>query len=161
MTFAGDRFVAAGDNGRVAVTLDGTQWDIDQVLGIGGLRQITAGGGSIVAAGENGWVATSSDGGQNWSSQQVGSTNHRGVVFNTDTFFLGGGGSVYSSTDGLVWQLVNGSSTTPMAAFGRYLFGMSSNDMVMMRSEDGGFSWTTMYTSTGGFPLGHAAMESP
>lgn len=162
ITFAGDRFVASGDNGRIAVTLDGSQWDIDQVVGGGaitGLGRITAGNGTIVAAGEAGWVATSSDGGQTWSTQQVGTSTHVGTIFNSDRFFVGGGGSVYSSTDGLVWQLVNATGTTPLAAFGRYLFGMDGDDV--MRSEDDGFTWTTMYTSAGGLGIGHAAMEAP
>jgi hypothetical protein len=159
IAFAGDRFVASGDNGRVAVTMDGTQWDHDQQLATGDLRRVIAGGGLVVAAGSAGWVATSSDGGQNWTAQQVGSADHGGIVYHNGTFFLAGGGSLHSSTDGLVWQTVNATAAVPRASFGRYLFGTNGNDV--LRSEDGGFSWTTLYTSPGGIPVNHAVLEAP
>lgn len=159
IVFAGDRYVASGDSGRVAVSLDGTQWDQDQVLNIGDLRSVCYGNGVVVAAGAAGWVASSSDGGMTWQSQQVGQAAHGGCAFGRGAFYVGAGGSIYRSVDGAVWQYVNASAAVPKGAFGRYLFGTSGNNI--FRSEDDAFSWTLVYASPGGLPVNHAVLEAP
>lgn len=157
-----DRFLAAGDGGRVAISLDGEAWLFDQNLESGGFSSAAWGrtddGGVFVAAGEAGWVAASADGGQSWVAQQIeGARRLAGAVFAGGQFVVGDGGTVWRSPDGLTWSAVNAAPAVPRVGIGRLLFGTSGN--AFYRSEDAGFTWRLLYESPGGLPVGSAAME--
>ena len=158
VAFGGGRFVMVGDDGRVSVTEDGTNWLSDDNLETQQLRAVAWGRGVFVAVGEAGWVATSSDGAETWTIQQVADQPRwSGVAYADGQFLISGGGSSYSSEDGLVWNLVNVAHPIPLIGLGRQFFGVRGNEL--FRSTDGGFSWTPFHTSQSGLGVRNAAVE--
>ncbi|MCK6519843.1 hypothetical protein L6R49_00220 [Myxococcota bacterium] len=159
MTFGGGAFVAVGDAGRVAITEDGVNWLVDQTICEEALGVVVYGDGVLVAAGASGRVARSDDGGITWSLDTVGDGTWRGLVYGDGAFFLGDGATLYRSEDGERWEYVNAVDSTPVAALGGLLFGISGQTLT--RSEDGGLSWSPMITSAGGLGLSRAALGGP
>ncbi len=157
MTFGGGVFVAVGDEGRVVSTVDGTGWDTDAVLGIGGLTAVTWGGGRFVAVGQGGATASSRDGVQ-WATGLIPEAGDLGgVAWAGGEFVAGDGGRIFASDDGLDWRPVNAAPAVPRVGHGRMIFGSSGGRL--FRSEDGGFSWTEWHVSAGGLGLSAAAVE--
>jgi len=61
--------------------------------------------GKFVAVGYNGYILTSMDG-ENWSAQQVGSNNWRGIAYgNGKSVAVGDYGNIAYSTDGVNWSM--------------------------------------------------------
>ncbi len=146
------RWVAVGDNGRVAVTLDGSSWAVDANPLSASVRTVAWGDGSAgpvwVAVGTGGLVATSADG-ETWTEQVVGSGfDHAGVVWGGDRFLVANGAAVYSSADGYGWALENASGVVPLAHLGRMWFG--ADGAALYRSDDDGFSWVEVRPDDGG-----------
>ena len=152
------RWVAIGDNGRAAVTLDGLTWDADSNPISDSVRYLDYGIGAAgpvwVAVGSNGTIATSPDG-VSWTDQVVGSADWAGVVWGGDRFLAGSGSTLYSSGDGYVWSLVGASSVVPIAHLGSMWFGTAGS--ALLQSTDDGLTWDTLREADGG--PGYAAAE--
>lgn len=108
--------------------------------------------------------AYSDDGGTTWTSVNVGSTNGqyflsgKTVVYTPEgdnIWAVTTGGYVYKSTDkGLTWTAVHSGSLTTqnfhsISRFGKNLLVVSGATDAMIKSTDGGSSWTAL-TATGG-----------
>ncbi|MCA9556913.1 MAG: hypothetical protein KC583_00005 [Myxococcales bacterium] len=157
MTFGGGVFVAVGDEGRVVSTVDGTGWDTDAVLGLAGLGDVTWGGGRFVAVGAEGSVAASEDGVEWVTGIVPGAGGLGGVAYAGGQFVAGDGARVFGSVDGIDWQPINAASAVPRAGYGAMLFGNQGN--TLLRSDDGGFSWSAWHVSAAGLGLGGAAVQ--
>ncbi|MED5374655.1 MAG: hypothetical protein VX899_26795 [Myxococcota bacterium] len=155
MAFSGGTYVAVGDSGKVSATTDGSTWQIEHHLNVGDLGAVAGHGQTFVAVGDGGTVVTSTDGAQTWSLLSVGSADLSGVVWAQDRFVAGGGGQLHSSLDGTTWSSVNAGPDRPVLAVGPQIFALSGASVLL--SEDGGFSWTTLYTWTGGLGVSRAA----
>lgn len=146
------RWVAVGDNGRVAVTLDGASWSSDANPVSDSIRYVDFGVGTAgpvwVAVGSNGTIATSPDG-TSWTEQPVGTRDWSGVVWGGDRFLAGNGITVYSSLDGYAWTLVNSAGVVPLTHLGSMWFA-ADQSAALYRSDDDGFSWTVLRDSDGG-----------
>lgn len=146
------RFVAVGDNGRVAVTLDGTAWQSDANPVSDSLNEVGFGVGTAgpvwVAVGDSGVVATSPDG-ESWTEQVVGSgRGFSSVVYGDSQFLIGDGSALYGSLDGYSWSLVGASTVHPLAQLGQMWFGTAGASI--FRSDDAGLSWTELRPDDGG-----------
>jgi len=133
------RWVAAGDAG-VGVSADGQSWILKEEVGEG-LDHIAFGGGVFVAVGTDGTVVTSEDT-ETWHSSTIdGASTLATVLHDGSDFLASDGSSLWRSSDGVLWELVNATGgITPRAVIGTTLLGTSSE--ALWRSEDGGFSWT-------------------
>lgn len=104
--------VAVGDNGLVATTTDGANWQIKHP-GTTWLRSVAFGNGTFVAVGETGFVATSADG-MRWQQRTTGTTVNLNRVAWLGARFcvVGDGGHVMVSTDGTgaSWATLSGSN---------------------------------------------------
>ena len=79
-------------------------------------------------------------------------------MYGNGYFYIGDGTSMYQSTDGMAWQLVNTTNgITPRAIIGSTIFGTSST--AFHRSNDLGFSWEELYTLTNGGSFSDATVE--
>lgn len=160
MTFGEGLFVAVGDGGRIASTADGTGWDRDIVAAVdgAGLRAVAYGDGVFVAVGGGGWLARSADGAETWQTTRVAEAGElAGVVFADGRFVAGDGARVFGSADGLDFAPINAAAAVPRLGFGRMLFGTAGGRL--LRSDDGGFSWTAWHDSPDGLPVSRAAVE--
>ncbi len=105
VAFGNGRFVAVGDNGRVAVSADGLHWQFLQPgpanRNFGG---VAFGGGRFAAVGDAGLVMISEDGLQ-WTDKSVGGTRNFQVVAWHDGQFAGAGtGFIHSPDNGETWS---------------------------------------------------------
>lgn len=155
-------FVAVGDDGLIATTTDGTAWDTLDTVGGAAWARVAVGGGVWVAAGEGGAVARSDDGGVTWLVQTVGAGRRwQGLVYADGAFYLGDGAEVYRSADGAAWARVNAAAAVPLVGLGETLLGLAGASLA--RSDDGGFTWSTLASAAGGLGFGDAALagEAP
>lgn len=160
------RWVAVGDSGRVAVTLDGTSWSFDATPLSDSVRHVAHGVGTAgpvwVAVGSSGTVATSPDG-ESWTEQVVGSgADWSGVVFGGDRFLVGSGSALYTSFDGYSWSLVGASAVVPLAHLGQMWVGADAAAALFL-STDHGLTWSELRAPDGGpgYAAAAFAMEAP
>jgi hypothetical protein len=113
MIFGGGRFMIVGDDGLVATSSDGTNWNVLPAIHAlqGGtdapvmLRAVTFDGQRYLAVGEGSIAATSSNG-VAWTASQIGNPYALNAVA------VGGGVvvamsdsySIFTSSDGLQWR---------------------------------------------------------
>ena len=154
MTYGEGRFVAVGDDRRAA-SADGLTWEVDEAADGAGLTAVAYGNGAFVAVGDA--LQVSTDGGATWQAVSLGGGGWSNVVFGGGLFLLGDGSEVWSSEDGLDWTFVNAGGVTPIARVGRVSFGTSGS--AIHRSDDDGFSWTTVRAADGGPSFGDAALS--
>lgn len=113
-------YVAADGNGKVAISMDGADWDIVTTVGGGafGFSSLAFGNGKFVGVGVGGKIYTTADG-TNWTQATSGTTAILyGVSFVNGTFVItGNGGVVLTSTDAITWTVrTTGSSASLRAA---------------------------------------------
>ena len=119
-------------------------------------------------AGAPAQIAYSDDGGATWTTVSVGSTNGqyflsgKAVVYTPEgnsIWAVTTGGYVYKSTDkGLTWTAVHAGSLTTqnfhsISRFGKNLLVVSGATDAMIKSTDGGASWTALTVTGGGNTL--------
>jgi hypothetical protein len=144
-------YIAAGDNGRIAVTSDGAEWSSDESVASFDLHSIAFGGGLFVAAGEFGGVVASGDAGETWETSVVGSGIIRSLLYAQEMFFAANGSEIYHSGDGLLWELAATTDIKPVAGIGQLLIGLKG--AVLYRSLDRGVSWEELYALEPGIPI--------
>ncbi|GAB4369302.1 MAG: hypothetical protein Kow009_05960 [Spirochaetales bacterium] len=127
VAYGGGVYVAVGDNGLIARSMDGTTWNVVNYTalysivqrGLVGddnlnnfpiydhLEDIAYGNGVFVAIGGTG-IYTSSDGGVSWQEQDVGEYVHYYCTFLNGSFYISGyTDHVFKSTDGVNWTAVS------------------------------------------------------
>lgn len=113
------------------------------------LNSITGNGSGIIATGNDGMLLRSEDGGQNWTEHIVTDRNLDLAAFIGDRLY------VFNDNDELVF-IDNDNSVTPVLSLGGdYYTSMEvRNDQTafistrqsVMRTDDGGENWSTVYT---------------
>jgi photosystem II stability/assembly factor-like uncharacterized protein len=121
----GGKYIAAGSNGKMATSTDGTTWTAvtDSTFGTSNIYAIgygmKAGGGyTLVAAGSNGKMATSTDDGVTWTAVTTttfGTDPIYGIAYGGNGKFVAvgsmtNGKMAYSSDDGTTWTAVTDST---------------------------------------------------
>lgn len=157
ITYDGQVFVAVGNQGRIAVTQTGEQWDTDTSIGNFNLHSIAAGQGVLVAVGSYGAVVRSVDHGQTWTEQRVGDATFQRVLHTGSEFIISDGSSLYVSTDGEVWVQNNSEGIKPIVSFGTLLFGLK--ERTLYRSFNQGKHWSPINTFQYPTPLFDAVSE--
>ncbi len=157
----GERVVAAGRNGGIAVSNDGIEWQTFEEVSGERLTGLTHLAGHFWAYGETGTLLRSADG-IDWEAQATGSVQTlRGIAFDPGTsryVVVGDTGNVLISTDGELWQA---HETDPAwefvdVAYATAGFIAAARGGRVLRSTDGE-SWTLLQESIGHEHLGAIA----
>jgi len=159
ITYANGKFVAGGNNGKMAYSTDGVTWtaaNVSSIFGDNNIYAIAYGDGKFVAGGSKGKMATSTNG-TTWTAVDVssifGSEPIYSIAYGNGTFVAGGSRSnnlsydnIATSTDGVTWTLVKGSflRTTRAIAYGngKFVAGDSNDSNKIAYSSDNGATWT-------------------
>ncbi|MBI4663172.1 MAG: hypothetical protein HY735_30560 [Verrucomicrobia bacterium] len=109
--------VAAGDNGAIYTSSDGSLWRLQRQAFSNWLRAVAFGNNLFVAVGEDGFVASSSDGAA-WQRQNSGVAEHLNQVAWVQNRFLafGEAGRAITSADGRDWQPISTGATNALYA---------------------------------------------
>ena len=112
LTFGAGKFVAVGEKGAVATSLDGESWEVvrEPVDGEPGLSSVAHGQGKFVAVGASGVRLVSVDGGVTWGERELWPEPERtmsvdsnlsltGVIFARGQWLVVGRKYVYTSAD--------------------------------------------------------------
>ena len=111
VVYGNGKFVAVGDSGYIATSVDGVIWSEPIEVGVP-LVAVTYGNGKFVAVGYVGYIATSVDG-ANWSVTQVGNADLPDVTYANGKFVaVGLVGTIITSTDGVTWNTLTVGSYT-------------------------------------------------
>jgi len=137
--FAENIFVAVGDQGRIATTSHGVQWNRDVLQGNFQLNSVTYGNEKFVAVGNFGAVLWSDDLGESWTTERVSEGNYQRVVFGDGFFYISDGSELYRSEDAIIWNSINTDGVKPLLAYGRILIGIKGQRLY--HSFDHGTSW--------------------
>ena len=164
IAYSNNRFVAVGENGKMATSTDGTAWTAVDVSSIFGsystIYKIAFGNNKFVAAG--GKMATSTDG-TAWTAINVSSIFGTNSTINTITYvnnkFIAASldSEMATSTNGTTWTAVNVSSIFKTEdsdfiyaiAYGNNKFVAAGSHGKMATSTDG-TTWTAVGNSTFG-----------
>ena len=150
-------FVAIGGT-EVSTSTDGLTWDRETTHGAPDIDTIAAGNGAFVGVGEDGYIVSSQDYGETWGVALVGESRWTSILFGNGAFFIGDGSTLYRSSDGVTWELVNTTGgVTPRAIVGETLLGSSAS--ALHRSDDGGFSWVELAQLSEGGGYNDAVLE--
>jgi hypothetical protein len=128
-------FVAVGDRGYTAASLDGTNWTTTATENDGALRAVTVGAGVYVAVGDAGVIMSSTDG-TNWIRRSTGPTRDLMAVAAADDGFIVGGnmGTIAWSSNGVDWATFKAATANTfqaaIKAVGKYVFAGSSGTIM-------------------------------
>ena len=101
----GQRFVAAGEQGKILVSSEGFDWMEKNSPTTNSLNGIVSGQGQLVVVGNEGTILTSADG-EHWEERDSGTTDSLLSVAAGRHLFVacGGGGTLITSTNGSTWR---------------------------------------------------------
>ena len=140
LTFGNGIWVAIGSEGKVLISQDGTNWQLQQTGAVVPLLGVSFGNGTFVAAGESGIILTSSDG-IVWESRQSGTNiSLWAVTFGNGKFVaVGNSGKIITSLDGITWQSVTAVTTYKLNSivYGNRLYVAVGDGGVIVVSSDG------------------------
>ena len=139
--------VAVGDGGIIYTSIDGLEWQVQREFGPNdGLRDIVWTGDQFVAAGYNGTILTSPDG-IVWTWNGPDQTSFSCIAA-SDTLLVAAGGKIYSSTDGINWDLRRdeGPSQVQAILHTDSLWLACGSEGTILRSTDG-IVWVEQTTS--------------
>jgi hypothetical protein len=158
IAYGNGKFVAGGNNGKMAYSTDGVTWTAvaDSTFGTTIIWAIAYGNGKFVAGGDNGKMATST-GGETWTGVDIGTLfdytsgsntykDRIGAIAYGNGKFVAGStrGKMAWSTDGVTWTEINSNlqnlSLTSIA-YGNGKFVAGGNNGEMAYSTDG-VTWT-------------------
>ena len=110
IAYGGNRWIAAGEDGKIAYSNDGIIWTAVQgsPFGKSDIHAIAYGANRWIAAGEDGKIAYSNDG-ITWTAVQgspFGKSDIHAVVCGGRFIAVGGRGMAASSDDGITWNTV-------------------------------------------------------
>jgi uncharacterized protein YjdB len=156
-----NRFVAAGPNGRMAETIDGTSWAIISPSPFGStqINGVIYGGGKFVAVGNSGQAAYFTDSLLLTSLNSVedmkfGNSDIYDVAYGGGKFVaVGASGKAAYSTDGITWNAVTnttfGSSAILAITYGNGKFVAAGQNGKAAYSTDG-ITWNAVTNTTFG-----------
>ncbi len=105
--FAGDLFIAAGDDGNLLSSRDGEHWNSLSHASDNDFRALAVGAGKFIASGEEGLLYFSEDG-ENWVQQETVLTNTiKKLVYGNGTLVALTSAGVYASTNRTTWQFTH------------------------------------------------------
>lgn len=108
VTWTGSEFMAAGDNGTVLTSPDGTQWTPhDTQHSSAFLLSVGCSHSLCVAVGSQGVILTSQDSGDSWTDYSLAAPapDLRAIIWSGQQFVVvGTGGTILISSDGVNWQ---------------------------------------------------------
>ena len=107
VTWAGDRFVAVGQDGAIVHSVDGDRWQeagVSEIPGTRSLRDVTRGDRRFAAVGGPGTFVYSDDG-YRWRRGSSVSESVHGVTWG-DERFVAVGQTIWHSSDGRRWRAV-------------------------------------------------------
>jgi hypothetical protein len=140
VTFAQEAFVAVGDDGAIATSIDGQNWVWRECEGRSHLRSVVWGGDRWIAVGDGGTILTSTDL-VDWKPQKTPAARALHDVTFSDCLYVvvGDDGLAMTSFDGVEWTRRDTGSTKGLrsicAADGwLYAGGIESS---LLRSKDG------------------------
>lgn len=139
ITFGNGVFVAVGDQGRIATTTHGAQWDRDALQGNFQLQSVAFGDNLFVAVGNLGAILWSDDNGESWTTERVGNGIFQRVVFANGFFFTSDGSDLYRSQDSITWASINTDGVQPLTSYGTLLIGIKGQQLY--HSIDNGNLW--------------------
>jgi hypothetical protein len=103
VTYAVDRFVAVGVDGKIWTSPTGSVWTLKATLGPV-MTNVTFGKGTLVASAENGSVYYSTDLGESWTEVVIDPLDKmKGISFGRNKFIVCGKLTSYTSLDGVTW----------------------------------------------------------
>jgi hypothetical protein len=138
-----DRYVAVGDFGRRAMSIDGKKWqDTPGAKAIDTLIDVAFGNDVFVGVGLHGLRMRSADG-LAWTDRQVGEEGEHlnSVLWTGDRFVAIGQGATYFSKDGAQWTREKNDDAPTIATFGNGVFVGSKWRGRLLTSKDG-VKWT-------------------
>jgi hypothetical protein len=171
ITWTGEAFLAAGRNGRRALSHDGAAWDVEPPSALtdewfdADCQDATC----VLVGGTNRYaIATSLDGGQTWTDQTFGESAYArllGVLWDGAEWLAYGlsntSPQMYHSADGLTWtsypELPRGTAYTLLGAQNGWRFGVRNGHL--LRSRDG-LIWDEALTPPTGVALRRFAAEA-
>lgn len=111
VTWTGTQFLAAGYDGTVLTSPNGTSWTAHNIpRPTASLHSAGCTNSLCVVVGSQGVILTSQDGGNTWSDYSLtGSTPDLKAIIWSNTLFavVGTGGTILTSSDGVNWQRVS------------------------------------------------------
>jgi|GEM_PF-2945661 len=151
ITWCGAQFVAVGSSGTIVTSWNGITWTSQSNSTTADLYAVTWGNGQFVTVGSNGTVLTSPAGGNNWTVQNSGISDGKGlsgVTWGNSVYVaVGDLGRVLTSPDGIHWsaQLISQINYFTAVAWNGALFVAVGNeagwDGGVVSSSDG-INWT-------------------
>lgn len=140
VAWGNDRFVALSGRRYVAVSLDGVDWDIQNLGDYGDTTCLTYGKGRFVAMGNDGLAAISGDG-YSWTLRTFGSARRfLGVAYGNNLFVgVGTRGTIYTSPDGLTWTVRDSTTSDRLegVTYANQLFVAVGENGTTLTSPDG------------------------
>jgi hypothetical protein len=152
IAFGNGRFVAVGDDGKMAASTDGATWTAvsNNTFGTDYIYAIVWGKDKFVAGGAGGKMAYSTDG-ITWTAVENSTFGRRdisAIAWGNDTFVAVGGGGAYSA-DGVTWTASTTNATGQAIAFGDGKFVVVGGSILgsqMGYSDDNGVTWKAVTT---------------
>lgn len=148
MAYGNNLYVAVGDRGRRASSVDAKQWkEAPEVKAIDTLVDVAFGNGVFVGVGLHGLRMTSQDG-LAWTDRQVGDEGEHinTVVYAKDRFVAIGAGGTYFSPDGKNWERKPNKDAPQLTTYGAGLFvGAAWKGRVLVSTD--AVTWKETYKS--------------
>jgi len=164
------RFIGGIDGNTIRVSSDGAEtWRAAASVpagctdGIGSSQQMLTGNGVAVIVTSNGFACRSGDGGDTWTLHRIAASVSPWGVFANGHFTAWGGGTRYTSTDGMSWTATAMTGSVGLGAVGASVSGtlvavnsvwVGYEQQRLLRSTDDGLTWVTL--PDGAYAKGHA-----
>jgi hypothetical protein len=146
VAFGGGKFVAVGNDGKMAYSTDGQIWTAvtNSTFGTSNIRDAAFGGGKFVAVGDDGKMAYSTDG-VSWTAitnSTFDSSNNISAVVYGDGKWVVSGNKVAYSTDLNNWTAVAGGFFGAAYGDGRFVAGGGGVGSPSIGYSTDGANWT-------------------
>lgn len=161
LMLSGGYYVAVGENGNVAGSVNGTTWVNRSSNTSENLNGLTIGGDWWVMVGDNGSIFVSLQTGDNWLSRTSPvSTDLLTASYGSNRFYAGGKDGVMvvsTSPSAIIWSTANSSTSDDIVSMefleSRFLAGTSDGSILL---NTNGTNWSTAFTGGSGSVNGFA-----
>ncbi len=140
VAFLNDRFFAVGDDGFIAISADGSNWQVRALSTTRRFYDVVYGAGKYIAVGARGIIFSSADGSV-WKQENSGTPDRLEAALYTGKYFIAAGenGTTLVSTDGSHWAAAADRISADLDGM------VTTSDLVVAVGKDG-----TILTSTNG-----------